>query len=102
MPWPAAFPHIAARHALITPGNHVNSSVPGITGATATVYEYPTDSWKRVFDINGFGMLSFQAVLDRDVPLMMGILTIDVFLIMLGNILSDYLVASMDPRIRFD
>lgn len=29
--------HIAARHALITPGNHVNSSVPGITGATAVV-----------------------------------------------------------------
>src|SRR5262245_1856075 len=28
---------IAARHALITPGNHVNSSVPGITGATAVV-----------------------------------------------------------------
>ncbi len=29
--------HIAARHALITPGNHVNSSVPGITGATVAV-----------------------------------------------------------------
>src|SRR5689334_13941562 len=29
--------HIAARHALITPGNHVNSSVPGISGATTVV-----------------------------------------------------------------
>lgn len=28
---------IATRHALITPGNHVNSSVPGITGATCVV-----------------------------------------------------------------
>lgn len=28
---------IAARHALITPGNHVNSSVPGITDATSVV-----------------------------------------------------------------
>jgi (S)-ureidoglycine aminohydrolase len=28
---------ITARHALITPGNHVNSSVPGITGATSAV-----------------------------------------------------------------
>lgn len=28
---------IGARHALITPNNHVNSSVPGITGATAIV-----------------------------------------------------------------
>ena len=29
--------HLAARHALITPGNHVNSAVPGITGATSVV-----------------------------------------------------------------
>ena len=28
---------IAARHALITPGNHVNSVVPGITGATTVI-----------------------------------------------------------------
>jgi (S)-ureidoglycine aminohydrolase len=28
---------VAARHALITPGNHVASSVPGIVGATAVV-----------------------------------------------------------------
>lgn len=28
---------ITARHALITPGNHVNSSVPGIAGATAVI-----------------------------------------------------------------
>ena len=28
--------HVAARHALITPENHVNSAVPGITGATST------------------------------------------------------------------
>ncbi|WP_438479979.1 (S)-ureidoglycine aminohydrolase [Oleiharenicola lentus] len=28
---------IAARHALITPANHVNSSVPGITGATTVI-----------------------------------------------------------------
>jgi (S)-ureidoglycine aminohydrolase len=28
---------LAPRHALITPGNHVNSAVPGITGATSVV-----------------------------------------------------------------
>ena len=28
----------------------------GITGATAPVHEYPTDSWKRVFDINVNGV----------------------------------------------
>jgi (S)-ureidoglycine aminohydrolase len=28
---------VAARHALLTPNNHVNSSVPGITGATTVI-----------------------------------------------------------------
>lgn len=81
-----------------------NSLIPIVTtlGSIVMVFVAGSILIERVFDINGFGMLSFQAVLDRDVPLMMGILTIDVFLIMLGNILSDYLVASMDPRIRFD
>lgn len=32
---------IAARHALITPDNHVNSALPGVTGATAAVLVSP-------------------------------------------------------------
>ncbi len=42
---PALFGHtrarVAARHALITPDNHVNSSLPGVTGATAAVLVSP-------------------------------------------------------------
>lgn len=81
-----------------------NSLIPIVTtlGGIVTVFVTGSILIERVFDINGFGLLSFQAVLDRDVPLMMGILTIDVVLIMLGNILSDFLVATMDPRIRFE
>jgi (S)-ureidoglycine aminohydrolase len=33
--------HVGARHALITPANHVNSSIPGIAGATAAVLVSP-------------------------------------------------------------
>lgn len=33
--------HVGTRHALITPGNHVNSFLPGITGATAVVLVSP-------------------------------------------------------------
>jgi (S)-ureidoglycine aminohydrolase len=33
--------HVGARHALITPANHVNSTIPGITGATAFVLVSP-------------------------------------------------------------
>lgn len=57
---------------------------------------------ERVFDINGLGMLHFQALMDRDITLMMGLLTVDVFLLLISNILSDYFVALTDPRVRFD
>ncbi len=55
-----------------------------------------------IFEINGFGLLSYNSILDRDYPLVMGILVINVLLLMLGNILSDFLVALADPRIRFE
>ncbi len=57
---------------------------------------------ERVFDIQGFGMLSFQALLDKDYSLIMGTLLLTSVLIILGNLLSDMLVALVDPRVRFD
>lgn len=57
---------------------------------------------ERVFDIQGFGMLSFQALMDKDYSLVMGTLLLTSVLIILGNLLSDMLVALIDPRIKFD
>lgn len=57
---------------------------------------------ETVFDIQGFGLLQYQSVLDRDVPVVMGTLTIAAFLMLLGNIISDLAVAMVDPRIKFD
>ncbi len=57
---------------------------------------------ERVFDIQGFGMLSFQALIDKDYSLIMGTLLLISVLIIIGNLLSDLLVALVDPRVRFD
>lgn len=57
---------------------------------------------ERVFDIQGFGMLSYQALLDKDYSLIMGTLLLTSVLIIVGNLLSDLLVAVIDPRIKFD
>jgi microcin C transport system permease protein len=56
---------------------------------------------ETVFDINGFGLLGLNAVLDRDYPVVMGIVLLSSFLLLIGNLLSDFLVALVDPRIRF-
>ena len=57
---------------------------------------------ERVFDIQGFGMLSFQALMDKDYSLIMGTLLLTSVVIIIGNLLSDILVALIDPRIKFD
>ncbi|WP_009964626.1 ABC transporter permease [Verrucomicrobium spinosum] len=80
-----------------------NSLIPLATtlGQVVTVFVGGSILIERIFDINGFGMLSIQAITDRDYPLVMGVLVVSASLTLLGNILSDFFVALADPRIRF-
>ena len=56
---------------------------------------------ESIFDIDGFGLLGLSAILDRDYPVVMGIVLLASLLLLIGNIISDILVALVDPRIRF-
>lgn len=56
---------------------------------------------ETIFDINGFGLLGLTSIFDRDYPVVMGVIFLASLLLLLGNILSDVLVAMIDPRIRF-
>jgi microcin C transport system permease protein len=56
---------------------------------------------ETIFNIDGIGLLGYEAVVERDYPVVMGILVISSGLFLLGNILSDICVAIVDPRIRF-
>jgi oligopeptide transport system permease protein len=55
-----------------------------------------------VFNIAGVGGLTFQAVRVRDNPLVVGITTILVLVVLVVNLLVDLLYAVLDPRIRYD
>lgn len=56
---------------------------------------------EHIFNLNGFGRLSVEALHERDYPLVIGLLTVAGFLHVLGNVLSDLCLAWADPRIRF-
>jgi microcin C transport system permease protein len=56
---------------------------------------------ERVFNIDGMGYLGYNAVLQRDYPVALGILVVSSLLMLAGNILSDVIYAVVDPRIRF-
>ena len=56
---------------------------------------------EKVFNIDGMGLLGYTAVVDRDYPVVLGILVISSLLSLLGNILSDVCYILIDPRIDF-
>jgi microcin C transport system permease protein len=81
-----------------------NSMIPVATtlGNLVTVFIGGSMLVETVFDIQGFGLLQYQSVIARDVPVIMGTLTIAAFLMLIGHILSDLIVAMVDPRIKFE
>ncbi len=56
---------------------------------------------ERMFNIDGFGRMAYEAILSRDYPVTLGFLVIVVIIRLLGNIISDLALATVDPRIRF-
>jgi microcin C transport system permease protein len=56
---------------------------------------------ETVFNIQGMGLLGFKSIVQRDYPVTMGILVLSSLLMLIGNIISDMLYATIDPRIRF-
>jgi len=46
--------------------------------------------------------LGYESVLERDYPVVLGVLAISSLLFLVGNILSDICVAAVDPRVQFD
>ena len=92
------FGQAVRRHALR------NSLIPLATnlGHQITLFVAGSFLIETIFDINGFGLLGFKSVLDRDIPVVMGIFLLSATLMLLGNIISDILVALVDPRVRFN
>lgn len=91
------FKQAVFRHALR------NSLIPIATsfGNTISVIVMGSFLVEKVFNIDGMGLLGYEAIVDRDYPVVMGILVISSMLFLIGNILSDACVAIVDPRVRF-
>ena len=80
-----------------------NSLIPIATGIGGIIGLFLAGSYliEKTFGIDGIGLLSFNALLDRDYDIMMGFLVIAVFIRLVGNLISDLTYALVDPRIRF-
>jgi len=82
----------ALRNALLPLITIIGLSIPGLIGGSVIA--------ETIFAIPGMGKLFFDAVLMRDFPVVMGILTIGSALTLIGNLLADVMYAWADPRVR--
>ncbi|MBL7071259.1 MAG: ABC transporter permease [Candidatus Omnitrophica bacterium] len=57
---------------------------------------------ETIFAWPGMGRLGYEAIMNHDLPTVMGVGIISVFLTLLGLILADVLYAVVDPRIRYE
>ena len=80
-----------------------NSLIPLATGFGNNISLILTGSFliEKIFNIDGIGLLGFESLVERDYPVVMGILVVSALLYMIGNILSDICVAFVDPRVKF-
>ena len=57
---------------------------------------------ETIFVWPGIGHLNYQAILNRDYPLIMGITLLIAVIVILCNLLADILYLLVDPRIRYE
>jgi peptide/nickel transport system permease protein len=84
----------ALRNALLPIVTLLAFLLPGMFGGSVII--------ESIFSIPGMGQLSFEAVLSRDYPVIMAIVTISAMLTLVGLLLSDILYAALDPRIKLE
>jgi len=70
-------------------GVHVGMLLVSAT-VTETVFAWP-----------GIGRLTYNAILQRDYPLLMGVFVFVAWFVILANLVSDIACAALDPRIRY-
>ncbi len=82
-----------------------NAMIPLVTGFPgAFLASFFTGSLliETIFSLDGLGLLSYESVLKRDYPVVLGTLYLFTLLFLLGKLLSDLAYVLVDPRIQFE
>lgn len=84
----------AFRNSLIPLITLMATLLPGLLGGSVIV--------ESIFSIPGMGMLAFESILARDIPVIMAIAAISALLTLVGILLADLMYGLVDPRIRLE
>ena len=83
----------ALRNSLIPIITLMADVLPALIGGSVVI--------ETLFSIPGMGALGYEAVFNRDYPLLMGIFTLSALLTLVGILISDFLYTLLDPRIAY-
>ena len=86
------FKHVL-RNSLIPQITLLASLLPALLGGSVII--------ETIFSIPGLGQLGYESVLARDYPTVMALFSVSAILTLFGILLSDLLLAAVDPRIAF-
>jgi peptide/nickel transport system permease protein len=81
------------RNSLIPQVTILASILPALIGGSVII--------ETIFSIPGLGQLGFESVLARDYPTVLALFTVSAVLTLIGILISDLLLAAVDPRIAF-
>lgn len=57
---------------------------------------------ETVFNYDGLGLLTVQAITDLDLPLLQGLFLLITISVVIANLISDFVYAWLDPRVRLE
>lgn len=86
------FKHVL-RNSLIPQVTLLASILPSLIGGSVII--------ETIFSIPGLGQLGYESVLSRDYPTVLALLAVTSVLTLIGILISDLLLAAIDPRIAF-
>jgi len=84
----------ALRNSLIPIVTLMADLLPALIGGSIAI--------EFIFSVPGMGQLSYEAVLNRDYPLIMAIFTLSAMLTLAGILLADFVYTLVDPRIAYE
>ncbi len=84
----------ALRNALVPILTVIGMQVPLLFGGTVII--------EQIYSWPGLGLLTMQAIFDRDYPVIMAVCLLSAIVVLVANLITDILYALVDPSIRYD
>lgn len=83
----------AIRNALLPIVTVIGMQIPALFGGAVII--------EQVFSWPGLGLITINAIMNRDYPVIMGVCLLTAVVVLIANLITDIIYALVDPRIKY-